>query len=188
MPQTCLHVSPICAGCMQLFISLEQVYAGTCLCTVLQGSLTGFKADIRKHLCAALSDCTIQPQDMVSLEGIRALPKPDSGIRVTLHVQLGQPHHSAEQLATSWKSTLLEMMNKAESMTPVMEAVGPVDADSLQMQVLDVTPREGRAQEAAPVNPLANKATSAQLIEVAVNPTWLRCIPRSCLCQSMADR
>ena len=149
---------------------------------MLQGSLKSFTAEVRRHLCAALSDCTIQPVDMVSLEGIRALPKPDSGVRVTLHVQLGQPHHSAEQLATSWKSSLLEMMNKAESMTAVMEAVGPVDADSLQMGVLDVTTREGRTQETAPVNPPAKEATSTQVIEVAVHLTWLHCIPRPCIC------
>ena len=132
----------------------------------LQGSLKGFTAHIRGQLCTALSLSTKQPLQTVSIEGIRAPPKPSCGVLVTLHVQLGDQQNPADKLAVSWKPTLLNMIKTAEAMSPVVAAVGALSGGGLELNVVSVTPHLRRAPSAVQSAQAVTAETSTQLIEV----------------------
>ena len=131
----------------------------------VQGSLKGFTAEIRGQLCTALSQCTKQPLQAVSIEAMKAVPKPSSGVLVTLHVQLGEQHNSAE-LAMLCKATLLEMINTAEAMSPIVAAVGVLSAEGLHLNVVDVTPEVKRTPYLVPASEASIQETSTQIIQV----------------------
>lgn len=131
----------------------------------MQGSLKAFTAATRQQLRIALSRCTMQPIEKVSIESMKAAPNSDRGIRVCVHVQLVRCHSTPDQLTAACRATLLDMVTEDEAMLRVLAAFGQVDPDTLQINLIDELPEDRQTQISPAVIPPMLE-TGGKVIEV----------------------
>lgn len=136
--------------------------------SMLQARLRSFTADVRKLLCTAISRSTKQALRAVSIEGMKAAPKPALGVQVSVHVSLANQPDMEEESAAYWTRAIAAAVSSAE----LEAAVGPVHKDGLQVSVTDVTPGQGSNLPAGQGRPASSdpvkdtNSVSTKLIQV----------------------